>query len=91
MEEMSKTHLEQNKSIPSSGSPIPMLVCGDFNDTPDSPPCTELSKSSLGLKSLWDMPVYGEKEHELITTFKHRPGGEARRIIDYIWYEQDKP
>lgn len=85
MEEMSKTQLKQS-SLDTSSSVIPMLICGDFNDTPNSLPCTELSGSSLGLKSLWDVPVYGEEESELITTFKHRPGGEARRVIDYIWY-----
>ncbi|GMH39273.1 hypothetical protein BSKO_07171 [Bryopsis sp. KO-2023] len=80
---------EPGRSNSSSPPPDPaIIICGDFNDVPESPPCIQLSESPLGMASLWNVPVSGEKEEDLITTFKHRSGGEAKRVIDYIWFSQ---
>lgn len=69
----------------SRAAPPPVVVCGDFNTTPDSSTCETVSGHNLGLESLWDREVLAGQEEELLSTFKFRSSGMAKRVIDYIW------
>eukprot|EP01125_Pyxidicula_operculata_P007606 TRINITY_DN2584_c0_g1_i2.p2 TRINITY_DN2584_c0_g1~~TRINITY_DN2584_c0_g1_i2.p2 ORF type:complete len:113 (-),score=33.15 TRINITY_DN2584_c0_g1_i2:81-419(-) len=59
---------------------LPVIVCGDFNDTPDSLVCTEFSKK---LKSAYS----NDDKHW--TTWKKRDAV-VKRTIDYIFYDDKK-
>ena len=53
-----------------------------------------VARHPLGLRSLWDAriaegdPPGDGTEEQLFTTWKIRPDGQARRVIDYIWCVQ---
>jgi len=59
----------------------PVIVLGDFNDTPESS-VIELTKKNF--KSAYDHNTPGHW-----TTWKIR-GTEVKRTIDYIWYQSEK-
>eukprot|EP00884_Botryococcus_braunii_P001983 jgi/Botrbrau1/11786/Bobra.0195s0110.1 len=80
-----------------STSPL-VIICGDFNTTPNTAPCKVMEESRLGLISLWGVDtispaaggVNGVAEPEdIYTTWKFRSDGEVKRIIDYIWFSND--
>lgn len=58
----------------------PVLVCGDFNDTPDSQVCQKMRDAGF-------VSVY-EHDETSWTTWKKREK-EVKRVIDYIWYRGD--
>ena len=63
---------------------LPVLVCGDFNATPDEPVCKEMQES--GLKSAY----LSAAEHEApFTTWKFRPNAEVCHTIDYVWHSSE--
>lgn len=71
----------------------PVVVCGDFNATPDEP-VYELfcgsndSPLKSKLSSSYVTPHYGNKEPPL-TSWKFRAAGESKYTIDYIWFTPD--
>lgn len=69
----------------------PVVMCGDFNATPDEPVYEYFSGSSsdskppLKLCSSYITPHYGGQEPPL-TSWKFRAAGESKYTIDYIWF-----
>lgn len=65
----------------------PVILCGDFNATPDEPVYGLFSGSNspLKLSSSNITPYYDNKEPPL-TSWKFRAGGESKYTIDYIWF-----
>ena len=93
-QEGSKLRLAQGKhllsEIQSFAENHPVIVCGDFNASPDEP-VYELfqgSDSPLKLSSSYVTPHYGNKEPPL-TSWKFRAAGESKYTIDYIWFNSD--
>ncbi|KAK9828585.1 hypothetical protein WJX72_000894 [[Myrmecia] bisecta] len=92
------TDSSSNGSRPTDASMAKPLVvlCGDFNTTPESGACQVLRRHGLGLQCLWDEPVSPSVPDSdggasrPFTTWKYRPGGESQRIIDYIWWSADE-
>eukprot|EP01121_Diplochlamys_sp_Union-15-3_P014260 TRINITY_DN4520_c0_g1_i1.p1 TRINITY_DN4520_c0_g1~~TRINITY_DN4520_c0_g1_i1.p1 ORF type:complete len:173 (-),score=17.92 TRINITY_DN4520_c0_g1_i1:18-476(-) len=94
-----KTRLEQgqyllNEITKFNSSKFPLIICGDFNDIPESPVCLLFAQNApievdgktyshhLPLKSIHSSaPSY-------YTTYKKREV-EVCRTIDYIWYSSD--
>ena len=75
-----------SQSVGDRDCPPPVLVCGDFNTTPDSSTCRLVAAHNLGFESIWDREVLEGQEEDLLSTFKFRSSGKAKRVIDYIWY-----
>lgn len=67
----------------------PVIICGDFNTTPDSSACQALQRHPLAFKSLWDEKREGANGCQEFTTWKYRSKGESKRTIDYIWFSGD--
>lgn len=73
---------------------LPIVVCGDFNATPDEPVYEYFSgrdsnsQRPLALASSYASRYYGDKEPPL-TSWKFRPAGESQYTIDYIWFTSD--
>jgi len=66
---------------------VPIIVCGDFNAEPDSQSCRLMRRNSdFRFLSIWDFKVQTAEEQSLITTYKWRRYGLAKRIIDYVWF-----
>eukprot|EP00798_Chlamydomonas_sp_ICE-L_P025638 gene25638-11296_t len=74
------------------GTVLPVVLTGDFNTTPGSPPCLELMAHPAGFQSIWDiarLPANGTSESTPSTefsTWKFRSKGESKRIIDHLWF-----
>ena len=68
----------------------PVIVCGDFNASPDEPVCElfQGSDSPPKLSSSYITPHYGNKEPPF-TSWKFRTAGESKYTIDYIWFNSD--
>lgn len=73
----------------------PVIVCGDFNATPDEPVYEYFSgngsgssKPPLKLSSSYATSYYGNGEPPL-TSWKFREAGESQYTIDYIWFSPD--
>lgn len=60
---------------------LPIVLCGDFNATPDEPVYKEMRNK--GLESSY---LTAAKSEPAFTTWKYRPGGEVRHTIDYVWH-----
>lgn len=78
----------RNAMSESNGTPLALLLCGDFNDDPTSRPVENLlADSQLSLRSaLSDLSL-----PERFTTWKYRTSKdgsicEKRAIIDYVFY-----
>jgi len=98
--EFSETRLTEGKELLEAiakftfhNHDIPVIICGDFNDIPESPVCgyfrNPISSSLrfLQLKSVQDEIKNRIKDEELYSTFKYREkSGLLRLTIDYIWY-----
>lgn len=63
---------------------LPILVCGDFNATPDEPVYQEMLEN--GLQSAYMSAVKHEAQ---FTTWKFRPNGEVCHTIDYVWHSSE--
>lgn len=63
---------------------LPILLCGDFNATPDEPMYQEMLKE--GLKSAYFAAARQEAQ---FTTWKFRPKGEVCHTIDYVWHSSE--
>ena len=69
------------------GAEVPIIVCGDFNDEPNSQSCHLMRMNTpFRFLSIWDFKVETTEESSPVTTFKWRPAGLNKRIIDYVWY-----
>ena len=64
---------------------VPVIVCGDFNDTEDSSAVAAVRGASLGLRSCWDDAMIGRPPDERFSTWKFRAAGEKLAVIDYVW------
>ena len=84
-EQTSPDGLNSTRSVLDRSGPLPVVVCGDFNTTPESLTCRTVAGHSLGFESLWDREVSDGQEEDLLSTFKFRSSGKAKRVIDYIW------
>lgn len=60
---------------------LPIVLCGDFNATPDEPVYKEMRNN--GFESSY---LTAAKSEPAFTTWKYRPEGEVRRTIDYVWH-----
>lgn len=67
-------------------NPIPTIICGDFNDIPDSLVCTLVDKS---YKSCNPIQVKTSDCNTSWTTWKERSDNVVKRIIDYMWVSDD--
>lgn len=63
-----------------------VVVCGDFNTTPDQPACVAMRNA--GFVSTWHV-AQGVLPADVFSTWKFRPAGEKRSLIDYIWLKGD--
>lgn len=61
-----------------------VVVCGDFNTTPDQPACVVMRKS--GFCSTWE-EAGAVLPDDVFSTWKFRPAGEKRSLIDYVWWQ----
>eukprot|EP00922_Rhytidocystis_sp_ex-Travisia-forbesii_P049576 GHVS01073773.1.p1 GENE.GHVS01073773.1~~GHVS01073773.1.p1 ORF type:complete len:184 (-),score=20.03 GHVS01073773.1:967-1518(-) len=61
---------------------IPVIVCGDFNASPTSPTVQWIETQRY--MSVTSVYVHDEKSGDY-TTWKIRPKGEVKKVIDYIW------
>ncbi|KAK3099203.1 hypothetical protein FSP39_000964 [Pinctada imbricata] len=72
---------------------MPVVICGDFNDTHDQLFYQEMTSSSLNLASAYTFATEKGSEPEY-TTWKVRGGSKGNsdvcRTIDYIWIRKDK-
>ncbi len=68
-----------------------VIICGDFNATPDEPVYTFFTNNEAH-KSLALASTYAESSNEepKLTSWKIRANGESKYTIDYIWILQDK-
>lgn len=60
-----------------------VVVCGDFNTTPDQPACQIMA--AAGFVSTWEA-AKGVLPEDVYSTWKFRPAGEKKSLIDYVWY-----
>lgn len=59
-----------------------VVVCGDFNTTPEQPACAVMRDA--GFVSTWQ--AAGDRlPEDVFSTWKFRPVGEKRSLIDYVW------
>lgn len=75
-----------------TGSPtsnIPLLICGDFNATPNEEVYRRFLASPLGLDSAYKKLSRDGLTEPEYTTWKIRPTGECCTTLDYIWYSRD--
>ena len=83
-----------HSEVASFSESYPVIVCGDFNATPDEPVYAYFSVSAstyqypLKLASSYVSRYYGYKEPPL-TSWKFRAAGESKYTIDYIWFTPD--
>lgn len=77
------------KHAGSTGSDIPLLVCGDFNAVPSEEVYRRFTASPLGLDSAYKKLSQDGLSEPQYTTWKIRPSGECCSTLDYIWYSQD--
>ncbi|CAB3979366.1 Hypothetical predicted protein [Paramuricea clavata] len=78
-------NLRQTKcGMGSSTKDLPVLVCGDFNATPNEPIYQEMREN--GLKSAY---LIAAKHEAQFTTWKFRPKGEVCHTIDYVWHSSE--
>ena len=63
---------------------LPMLICGDFNATPDELIYQEMLAS--GFKSAY---LSAAKHESPFTTWKFRPKVEVCHTIDYVWHTSE--
>ena len=63
-------------------SNVPSIICGDWNDTPDSA-CIRLLKRTNGIKRVGD--------HEYTTHKFRESSGMVTRCIDYMFYYEKMP
>lgn len=68
----------------SCAKPLPSLVCGDFNATPEEPVCQEMVQNCF--KSAH---VSAAKLEAPFTTWKYRPKGQVCHTIDYVWHSSE--
>ncbi len=66
--------------------PIPTIICGDFNDVPDSLVCTIIDKS---YQSCNPVKTETSDRNTSWTTWKERSDHVVKRIIDYMWVSDD--
>lgn len=66
-------------------SHVPLMVCGDFNDTEDSAAVAAVQGARGRLRSCWDAAMLGRQPGERFTTWKFREAGEKLAVIDYVW------
>lgn len=86
MEKLDRGTVTAREGAGNGASPEPFIIlCGDFNTTPDSPALQVVRNHELGLGSLWDLQT---SEDNIFTTWKFRSDGEVKRIIDYIWFSK---
>eukprot|EP00210_Caulerpa_lentillifera_P002961 g2827.t1 len=70
-----------------NGSTIPVIVCGDFNAEPNAESVHIMRKNyPFNFVNLWDFKTNTPDEKSVITTFKWRDCGLAKRVIDYVWF-----
>lgn len=69
----------------------PAIICGDFNAPQDEPvyQCMANAESTVGLKLASSYKVLNKGCEPPFTSWKYRPGKEAKYTIDYIWYTLD--
>lgn len=81
------------KYLSENVSSFPLIVCGDFNATPDEPVYIAFSTHGLNLASSY-MKLSPEGKEAPYTTWKIRgtpsDSREICRTIDYIWHTKDK-
>ena len=78
-------NLKQIKcGIGSDTKELPILVCGDFNATPDEPIYQEMLNN--GLQSAY---LSAAKHEAQFTTWKFRPKVEVCHTIDYVWHSSE--
>lgn len=78
--------LDERQMALQNGKNVPIIVCGDFNAEPDSQSCLMMKRNDkFPFLSIWDFKVKAIEEPSPMTTFKWRPCGLAKRIIDYVW------
>lgn len=83
-------HLHTLVQKHSAESPhVPLLVCGDFNATPNEEVYRRFATSALGLDSAYKMLSRDCVAEPDYTTWKIRPSGECCTTLDYIWYSRD--
>ncbi len=63
-----------------------IVVCGDFNTTTDQAACQVMK--AAGYASTWEASSSVLPE-DVFSTWKFRPAGEKKSLIDYVWYVQD--
>eukprot|EP00921_Rhytidocystis_pertsovi_P011138 GHVQ01017950.1.p1 GENE.GHVQ01017950.1~~GHVQ01017950.1.p1 ORF type:complete len:403 (-),score=51.26 GHVQ01017950.1:673-1881(-) len=71
---------------------FPVILAGDFNAAPESPTIRWISGQQLcPMRSAYQLDKQEHWHFELknrldYTTWKIRPDGEIKRVIDYVWY-----
>nr|XP_057924596.1 nocturnin-like isoform X1 [Doryrhamphus excisus] len=73
----------------SPSSPVPLVICGDFNAVPTEDVYHHFLTSPLGLDSAYKNLSRDNLTEPRYTTWKIRPTGECCATLDYIWYTQD--
>ena len=63
-------------------STVPTIICGDWNDTPDSA-CIQLIQNTEGIKRVGD--------HEYTSHKFRESSGMDTRCIDYMYYFEKMP
>ena len=76
-----KSLLNKLKEIANENDVSSIILCGDFNATPDESVYKEMKNG--GLESSY---FSATKSEAPFTTWKYRPSGEVRHTIDYIWH-----
>ncbi|KAM9857544.1 nocturnin isoform 2-T3 [Aulostomus maculatus] len=79
----------QRHASATSGSRLPLLICGDFNAVPTEEVYRRFITSPLGLDSAYKKLSPGSVTEPRYTTWKIRPTGECCSTLDYIWYSRD--